>query len=396
MRLVERHILKESESVKALCFKAARLYNYCLYTIRQNYFNEGVWISEYDLSGKLAKEKQVDFVVLPAQTSQQIIKLLYQNWKSFARANKDYKKNPSKYKAKPRIPNYKDKQGYFVSVFVSKQARLKDGFIHFPEKANLSPLKTKVTSIKQVRIVPQATCFVAEVIYEKQEVHYENLKKYKFLSIDLGLNNFATSTNNIGQKPFIINGKVLKSVNQFYNKLNAKYKSLIGSKGTSKRLNRITRYRNNYIEDKLHKMSRYIVNYCLQNNIGTIVIGLNKDWKQSIDMGAKNNQKFVCLPHSRFIDKIRYKAKLVGIDVQVNEESYTSKIDHLALEPLCKQEKYLGKRKFRGLFQSSTGKLINADVNGSIGISRKVFGDSAMKQITDSWFAHNPYKINVL
>ena len=183
---------------------------------------------------------------------------------------------------------------------------------------------------------------------------------------------------------------------QWYNKKKAKLMSFVGDRGSSNRIRRITLFRNCWIEDKLHKISRYIVNFCRSNNIGTIIIGLNKEWKQEINIGRRNNQHFVSIPHSKLIDKIVYKAKLLGINVVIHEESYTSKIDHLAFEPLKKQESYLGKRKKRGLFQSSIGKLINADINGSIGIARKVIGDSFIEKIIDSGFVFNPIRLNIL
>ena len=188
----------------------------------------------------------------------------------------------------------------------------------------------------------------------------------------------------------------MKSFNQWYNKKRAKFMSYIGDKGTSRKLKWLNNRRNFWIEDKIHKVSRYIVNSCKDNNIGSIIIGLNKGWKQRINLGKKTNQKFVEIPFSKLIDKITYKGKLIGIDVQTTEESYTSKIDHLALEPLKKQEVYLGKRKKRGLFQSSINKLINADINGAIGIGRKVFGDSYVSGIIGSGLAFNPVRVNIL
>ena len=172
--------------------------------------------------------------------------------------------------------------------------------------------------------------------------------------------------------------------------------SYIGDKGTSNRINQLTFYRNNFIEDKIHKTSRFIVDYCIENKIGTIIIGKNVGWKQEINIGNSNNKKFTNIPHAKLIYKIKYKAALVGIEVIVKEESYTSKIDHLAYEEMKHQEIYLGKRKKRGMFQSSTGVLINADINGAIGIARKVFGDSVIKQIIDSGLAFNPYRVNIL
>lgn len=184
--------------------------------------------------------------------------------------------------------------------------------------------------------------------------------------------------------------------NQWYNKNKAKLMSYVGDVGTSKRLRQLNNYRNFWIEDYIHKVSRYIVNYCINNNIGSIVIGLDKGWKQEINLGKKTNQKFVEIPFSRLIDKISYKCKLVGISFQINEESYTSKVDHLAFEKLGKHDVYLGKRKKRGLFQSSIGKLLNADINGAIGIGRKVFGDFYVSKIIDSGFAFNPVRVSIL
>lgn len=397
MQLVERHIKIGDKAIEDICFKSARLYNFCNYYKRQVCFGQLEKFSEYELSGLLAEHKQEDFKSLPAQTSQQVIKLLFKNWKAYFSATKKYKQNPSSFSGKPKIPKYKDKKGFFVVMFTNQQLKVKDGFIHFPKQTGLSPLKTNVKSgLCQVRITPQATCFVVEVIYEQEIIKNNEIKKENFLALDLGLNNLVTSVNNVGQKPFIINGKVLKSVNQMFNKTKAQLMSYVGDKGFSNRTNKLTFYRNNFIEDKIHKSSRYIVDYCVENKIGTIIIGHNKGWKDEINIGSSNNQKFVSIPHSKLIDKIKYKAELVGIEIIVNEESYTSKIDHLAFEEMKHQENYLGKRKKRGLFQSSVRKLINADVNGATGIARKVFGDSVVKLIIDSGLAFNPIRINIV
>lgn len=188
----------------------------------------------------------------------------------------------------------------------------------------------------------------------------------------------------------------MKSFNQWYNKKKAKLMSLIGDKGTSKKISIMTCYRNCWIGDKIHKISKYIIDLCKSSDIGTIVIGQNKGWKQEINLGKKTNQKFVEIPFSKLIDKITYKAKLIGISVLTHEESYTSKVDHLAFEPLKKHDVYLGKRKRRGLFQSSIGKLLNADINGAIGIGRKVFSDLFVKAVVDSGLAFNPVRVNIL
>lgn len=395
MRIVERHIRKDEKALEEITFKAARLYNFCNYYKRKVCFGEVEPFSEYELTGLLAEYDQHDFRNLPSTTAQQVVRLLFKDWGAYFKAKKDYKKNPSKYKSSPRIPKYKKKNGCAMAIFTSQQIKIKDGFLHFPKKAGIEPVKTRKENIKQVRIVPKTTCFVIEIIYEVETVMSEVDEK-NFLSIDLGLNNLATSVNNVGAQPFIINGKVVKSVNQNYNKRKAELMSFMGDKGVSNKIRSLTHNRNNFIEDKLHKISRYIVDYCVGHKIGTIVVGHNKGWKQKIKIGKRNNQNFVSIPHSKLIDKIRYKAELVGVRVEVTEESYTSKIDHLAYEKMSKQENYLGKRSKRGLFQSSTGKLINADVNGAVGIARKVFGDSVIEQIFDSGLAFNPVRVDIV
>ena len=395
MRLVERHIIKDNR-FEDICLKSGLLYNYVLFNVRQGIF-EGNYLKEYELSTKLCKENQFDFRNLPAAVSQQVISQVFSVIGSWIRSKKEYEKNPSKFSSKPRLPKYKRGKRQNMVVFTTNSCRLKkDGYIHFIK--NIIPsIKTKIGDSKlcQVRIIPQATCYVVEVIYEKKEQDL-NLNKDNVLSIDLGLNNLCTCVSNVGIKPFIVNGKIIKSFNQWYNKKKARLMSYVGDKGISKRFRRLNNYRNFWIEDHIHKVSRYIVNHCIDNNIGSLVIGLNKGWKNGINLGKRINQKFVEIPFSKLVEKISYKCKLAGIGFQTNEESYTSKVDHLAFEKLGKHDVYLGKRKKRGLFQSSIGKLINADINGAIGIGRKVFGDSYVSRIIDSGLAFNPVRVNIL
>lgn len=395
MRLVERHIIKDNR-FEEVCHKSGLLYNYVLYNVRQGIFSNS-YLKEYEFSTKLNRENQFDFRNLPSSISQQVIAQVFLAIKGWMGSVKEFEKNSSKFHSKPKLPKYKSGKKQNMIVFTTASCRVKqDGYIHFIKNI-IQPIKTNVEKeeLKQVRIVPQATCYVVEVIYERKEQNL-NLQKDNFLSIDLGLNNLCTCTNNVNQKFFIVNGKVVKSFNQWFNKTKAKWMSFVEDKGISKRLKRLICYRNLWINDKIHKISRFIIDFCKKNDIGTITIGLNKNWKQNINLGNKNNQKFVEIPFSSLIDKISYKAKLVGIDVKITEESYTSKVDHLAFESFEKHDIYLGKRKKRGLFQSSVNQLINADINGSIGIVRKVFGDSAVQQIIGSGLAFNPIRVNVL
>nr|UVX65989.1 MAG: RuvC nuclease domain [Bacteriophage sp.] len=394
MRLVERHIVKDNR-FEDICFKSGLLYNYVLYNVRQGIFNEE-YLKEYEFSTKLCKENQFDFRNLPTAISQQVVTQVFSNTKGWIKAKKEFKKNPSKFRSKPKLPNYKKGKKQNMVVFATNACRVKDGYIYFVKNI-IHPIKTKIGDSKlcQVRIIPQATCYVVEVIYEKKEQNL-NLNKDNVLSIDLGLNNLCSCISNVGLIPFIVNGRIMKSFNQWYNKRKAKLMSFAGDKGTSKRLRQLNNYRNFWIEDHIHKVSRFVINYCVDNNIGSLVVGLNKGWKQEINLGKKTNQKFVEIPFSRLIDKISYKCKLVGISFYLSEESYTSKVDHLAFEGLEKHDVYLGKRKKRGLFQSSVNKLINADINGAIGIGRKVFGDSYASRIIDSGLAFNPIRVNIL
>lgn len=394
MRLVERHIVKDNR-FEDICFKSGLLYNYVLYNVRQGIFNEE-YLKEYEFSTKLCKENQFDFRNLPTAISQQVVTQVFSNTKGWIKAKKEFEKNPSKFRSKPKLPNYKKGKKQNMVVFATNACRVKDGYIYFVKNI-IHPIKTKIGDSKlcQVRIIPQATCYVVEVIYEKKEQNL-NLNKDNVLSIDLGLNNLCSCISNVGLIPFIVNGRIMKSFNQWYNKRKAKLMSFAGDKGTSKRLRQLNNYRNFWIEDHIHKVSRFVINYCVDNNIGSLVVGLNKGWKQEINLGKKTNQKFVEIPFSRLIDKISYKCKLVGISFYLSEESYTSKVDHLAFEGLEKHDVYLGKRKKRGLFQSSVNKLINSDINGAIGIGRKVFGDSYVNRIIDSGLAFNPIRVNIL
>lgn len=393
MQLVERHIIVDCFELEEICSKSKRLYNQALYYLRQSSFGKIERFSENELTGLMAEFNHEDYRSLPAQTAQQVVKKCFKNWKSFWKGFRSFKKNKSKFKGKPKMPSYKKEQ--FLTVFTSQQIRIKDGYIHFP-KGTISPIKTNIENICQVRISPQASCHVIEIIYEK-EISDLKLDKGRIVSLDLGLSNIATSINNAGLKPFIINGDPIKAFNQWYNKKKSVLQSFLkGNNNSSNKIGNLTHYRNCWIEDKLHKISRFIVNYCIENDIGTIIVGKNDGWKTGINIGTKNNQHFTIMPLARLIEKIRYKSKLVGIDFIITEESYTSKCDAFSLEPIKKQESYSGRRVKRGLFQSGTGKLINADVNGSCNIARKVIGDDFMKSLLNSSIGQMPYRVIIL
>ena len=332
-----------------------------------------MFLSVFQLDGILRKREDVDYNALPQKVAQQTLKIVERNFKSFFSLLK--LKNKGKYKEKVKIPKYLDKDGKFVVTYtnqaISKKA-LKEGFIQLSKSS--VRIKTNVKDVQQVRLVPKGNHIVVEVLYKVNEK--ENLDNNdRYCSIDLGVNNLATIGSNV-LKPIIINGKPLKSINQYYNKKLAKLKSELKNENkTSNRIKSLTNKRNNKVNDYLHKTSRLITNYLVSNNINTLIIGKNKEWKQDVNIGKRNSQNFVQIPHSRLINMLVYKCKLKGITVITTEESYTSKCSFLDNEHIKKHKEYLGKRVKRGLFQSSKGLLINADLNGSLNILKKVVGE---------------------
>ena len=377
MQLVEQHIIKKNDErykiLDEVCFKSKNLYNAALYEIRQHFFNTKQFLNWFSVDKMFKERNQDDYYNLPCKVSQQTLKLLNQNFKSFFSLLK--KKN---YTKKKSIPKYLDKnKGRFVAVYTNQaisKKELRNGIIHL-SGTNVK-IKTKINGddIAQVRIVPKNSYYKVEVIYDVEEID-ELEDNDKYCAIDLGVNNLATVSFN-ESKPFIINGKPLKSINQFYNKRKASLQSkLSGNRKTSNRINSITRKRNNKIKNYLHKASRCIVNHLVSNNVNTLIIGKNDNWKQETNIGKKNNQNFVSIPHSQFVEMLSYKCKLIGIAVMMTEESYTSKCSFIDNEEMKHHEDYKGKRIKRGLFRTNKGKLINADLNGSLNIMRKVIGE---------------------
>ena len=393
----ERHIIDKNnvnyKNCIEICHLSKNLYNYVNYILRQSFFNTGLIPGEYEISSLLAKNNQVDFRALPSAVSQQTVKLVFKAWRSFFMALKSYKKDKSKFTSNPKLPKYKSKNGLYVCAFTYNSARLKDNKIKFVKNI-LKPIKTKVSRVKQVRVVPNSSCFIVEIVYEK-DVNETLKTSGSIASIDLGLNNFITCIDNLGNVPLIINGKGLKSYNRLYNKKKAKLQSLLPLKRySSNKIRQLEFNRYKFVSNFMHQASKMLLNILLERKIETLVIGYNKEWKQNINLSKKVNQSFVQIPYISFLQKILYKCEEYGVKIILTEESYTSKIDHLANEPLSKRESYLGKRIYRGLFKSSVGKILNADVNGALGIMRKVFHDKVLELIMDSGVVYTPVILN--
>ena len=372
-----------------ICFAAKNLYNYANYITRQEFINNKKWI-RYRKLNKMLKEHET-YKNLPAQTAQQTLRLLDRNWKSFFRAMKEWEKDKGKFNGRPNLPKYKKKNGRSVAIFTNQQCKIEDGHLNFP-KTNLK-LKTRITGkLKEVRIIPKGSIYVVEIVYEKEVVETKKPSK-RIAGIDLGLNNFVTLVNNIGIKPIVINGKVIKSMNQYYNKKKAELMSYVGDRGTSNRIEKLTLKRNNKIKDLMHKISRFIVNFCKQYNIDTLVVGYNPKWKQEIELGKINNQNFVSIPYYQFINMLKYKCEEEGINLILVEESYTSGCSFLDGEEVSKENYDPSRRIKRGLFRSNKGILINADVNSAYNIIRKVFPEAFAEGIEGVGL--HPVRLNI-
>ena len=401
MKLVEQHIIKSNnvlyKDLDNLCFLSKNLYNQALYRIRQQFFEDKSFKNYYELNRELHDENQIDYRALPANTSQETLKLVNQNYSSFFKSLQKHIKGV-------KIPRYLDKtKGRQIVVYnhmTLPSNLLEKGIIKLP-KSNLQ-FKTKQKNIRQVRIVPKNNYIVLEVIYEAtiKELLKDN-KRY--MSIDLGIDNLASCSSNV-TKSFIINGKPVKSINQYYNKKKAKLQSeleLKNKKKTSKQLQNLTLKRNNKIKDYFHKTSRYIVNQLVSQSINTLIIGKNDGWKQETNIGNVNNQNFTSVPHQMFINQLKYKCQLEGINVVEQEESYTSKVSFFDNDfiPVYGQNDELfkssGKRIKRGLFKTSNGLLINADINGSLNIMRKYLNEVCDEIISPAnrGLVMNPVKI---
>ena len=386
MKRVECHRLKPSSPFYAMlrefCHRSKNLYNHGNYLIRQTFIEDGKWLRYGEVDRLLKADKDSpDYREMPtAQTAQQTLRLLDKNWTSFFAAIKDWKAHPEKYKGRPKLPKYKAKDGYFPLVLTNQNCKLKDGVIRFPRTFQGFTVKAIFASqpdavFKQARIIPHGGEIDLELVYELPEVE-EKADNGKYAAIDIGVDNLAALAWNTGERPVLLKGTPLKSVNQYYNKQMAKRRSiceLMNGRHSSKRIARLTAKRNRKVEDYLHKASRKVIDLCAEQDVSVLVIGKNKGWKQEAKLGRRVNQSFVQLPFARFIQMLQYKAESMGMKVVLTEESYTSGTSFLDSEVPTKDCYNKSRRVHRGLFQANDGRKINADVNGAYQIMRKVF-----------------------
>ena len=382
-----KHLSKEEYlSLRELSHTAKNLYNQAVYNVRQYYFQENKYLN-YQKNNSLLKNSE-NYKTLNSNMSQQILKEVDGSFKSFFELLK--KKNKGIYNAKVKLPSYLPKNSF--TTLVIGFVRLNKDTLVIPYsnsfKKNHKKISIKIPpilldkNIKEIRIIPKfnARFFEVQYTYEVQE-EQRNLDKNHALAIDFGINNLATCVTSKGRS-FIIDGKKLKSINQWFNKENARLQSIKDKQKYGKKPTLRQKYlyssRNNKVNDYMSKTARKIINYCLENNIGTLVCGYNETFQRNSNIGKANNQTFVNIPFGKLREKLEYLCKLYSLRFVEQEESYTSKSSFFDMDILPKFEvdkpqpySFLGKRIKRGLYQTSKGYILNADVNGALNILRK-------------------------
>jgi putative transposase len=387
MQLVERHVIRETDPrfalIDAAAFASKNLYNAANYLVRQSYIREGVYLRFAAVYHRIKGHEA--YRALPRKVSNDVLRQLDRDWRAFFAARDAWQTAPARFLGRPRLPRYKDKQrGRNLLIYdlqAISQRELRHGKV-IPSQLGIS-VRTKQTNVKQARIVPRKGYYVVEVVYEREPVPAA-VNPRLCAGVDIGLNNLAAITSSkVGFVPRIVNGRPVKSINQFYNKRKAELQRRLGHPGTTAQMERLTARRTRRIDHYLHTASRRLIDLLVAESIGTLVIGQNPRWKQEANMGRRNNQNFVGVPHARFVKMLSYKAELVGIRVIVTEESYTSKASFLDADPLPvydaqRQESlvFSGRRVQRGLYRAADGRPINADVNGAYNILRKVLPDA--------------------
>jgi putative transposase len=301
--------------------------------------------------------------------------LLNKNWKSFFVAIKDWsKKKGEGYLGKPALPKYKDKNGRSILMIKNIQCRIEDKHLIFSWKPlrKFSGIKTNITGkLMQVRFVPSGNCYWMEIVYQTEVIETKPFNN-RIIGIDLGVNNFATMVNNIGKQPIVIKGGIIKSMNQYYNKERAEI-SRQTKMVWNNRMRNLTDKHLRKMDTYMHTASKRIIQYCIENDIDTLVVGQTKEWKNGVNLGHVNNQNFVCIPYEKFINQLKYKCENIGINCVTIEESYTSGTSFIDNELPTKENYNIKRRIKRGLFRSNGKVLINSDVNGAYQIVKKVY-----------------------
>lgn len=365
--------------IDEMCYHSKNLYNEANYVLRQEFLTNKKYIKYYELNSKFKTHD--NYKLCMSQPANCTLRRLDKTWQSFFKGVKGWSNNKDKYLGMPRPPKYLNKNGRYVWEIPNNSCYIEGNELHFRIR-KLQSVKWYTQAkgrLIQVRFVPKPNHYMMEIVYETEVPDLpKDFISDRICSIDLGVNNLVTMTNNIGIQPIIINGKRIKSINQFYNKERARLQSDVMKRNNQHWSNKLTyktekRYRR--IKNYMHCTSKYIVEYCKQNNIDTLICGINHTWKQEAKMSRINNQKFIDIPHDMLIKHLQYKCQDYGIKFIETEESYTSGTSFLDGEIPCKENYDKSRRVKRGLFQAGN-QLINSDVNGSLQIMRKVFPDA--------------------
>lgn len=377
---------REYHALRLLCRLSKNLYNVGLYNVRQYYIQERKHL-RYESNYHYSKENE-NYKLLNTDVAQQTLKVVDRSFRSFFGLMKKARKNEYRFHD-VQMPKYLPKDGYFPLII--PRIRVKDGFLYVPmsnefrkEHGDIKipfPERLADKTIKEVRIQPKynARFFEIEYVYIQDE-EPQNVSQDTALAVDFGVDNLASCIDTNGAS-FIIDGKPLKSINRWYNKRMARLQSikdLQHIKGITKQQARLAMNRNNYVRDYLNKAARYIVNHCIDHAIGKIIVGVNPEWKRGINIGKQNNQNFVQIPHWALRRKLEGLCQRYGIEYTEQEESYTSKASFLDQDLIPtynadnpQEYNFSGKRIKRGLYRTSNGQLVNADINGAANILRK-------------------------
>ena len=410
-----RHLPKNQyEAILEMCAYANNLYNVGLYQIRQHFFATHQYL-RYEENYHLCKGNE-NYKLLQAGVSQQILRICDRSFKSFFALVS--KKKSGVYDKQVHIPHYRTKGEKYLLVLSTNAVNIKNGYLTIPmsrtfakQHADLDAIRIPVPKriagkhISEVRIVPVLNGKALKIQYcYEQETEPKNLNTSNALAIDVGIDNLASCVTTTGTS-FIVDGRKLKSINQWYNKQLAHYASIKDHqhiKGFTKGMSGITDKRNRQVTDYMHKAARYIVNYCIANDIGTIIIGHNIDQKQSVNMGKANNQKFVQIPFTQLRTYLKCLCERYGIAYIETEESYTSKASFLDGDniPVFDAKNphtgtFSGKRVKRGLYRTKTNTLVNADINGACNIAKKGKQNLSFEELCRGLLA-SPLRIRVV
>ena len=383
-----KHLSKEDyKTIKELCHIAKNLANEAIYNVRQYYFAEGEFL-KYEKNYTLLKNSP-NYKLLNSNMAQQILKEVDGSFKSFFGLIKLAKQDRYAFKD-CKLPHYLPKDGYTTLVIGFVRLKGNKLILPFSNSFKKTHKAVEITippilldkKVKEIRIIPKAKArfFEIQYIYEAECVQ-RNLNTNNALALDLGINNLVTAVSSNGRS-FIIDGRKLKSINQWFNKENARLQSIkdkqhYGKKSTN-RQKAIARDRNNKVNDYMNKAARKVINYCIANDIGALVVGYNETFQRNSHIGKQNNQNFVNIPYGQLRSKLEYLCRLNGIIFVKQEESYTSKSSFWDRDdiPVYNADnpgeyQFSGNRVHRGQYKTASGKTINADVNGALNIMRK-------------------------